>query len=210
METTKVSTLGFDLNYDVPSSIEEFDQRAKQSGAALREANKNVIYRSVLAEFRDAFCEKVAAQTGIERRTRVVKPEVKNEQGEITQEEVLAWDEKEKQFFDRVCGELVAQGQYPSAEASAASFQSLAQEVISAIDFDPSASERTSGPKKTPKTYVGIAEELIKMAGSVEDAVARFNKKTGRAVEATADALAKGIWEDQLAQKKSIAAGYAG
>jgi len=228
MQTATVNTLGFKLNYEVPSSVEEFDRLAKRSGAALDEANKNVIYRSVLATFRDGFLhgleevkegDQVVSSaidgldklTGIERKSKVTKPEVKDADGKITQEEVTAWDEKEDVYKERVFATLAAQGQFPSAEAAAAAYAVHAQKVIDAIAFDPSKTERASaGPKKTPKTYVGIASALVELAGSLEVAVSKFNAKTGRNVETTLEALAKGIWEDQAAQKKSIAAGYAG
>lgn len=226
MQSVIVSTLGYKLNYDVPSSIEEFDRLAKRTNAALDEANKNVIYRSVLATFRDAFLhgldevkegdvvvspaiDGLEKLTGIERKTKVTKPEVKDADGKITQEEVTAWDEKEEEYKSRVYATLCSEGKFPSIEAATANYAPLAQQIIAAIAFDPSKTERVSGPKKTPKTYFGIADALIEMAGSVEDAVAKFNAKTGRLVDSTRDALAKGIWEDQAAQKKNIAAGYA-
>lgn len=228
MQTVSVNTLGFKLNYEVPSSVEEFDRLAKRNGAALDEANKNVIYRSVLATFRDGFLhgldevkdsggnvvrsaiKGLEELTDIKRAVKVTKPEVKDADGKITQEEVTAWDEKEDAYKERVFATLATNGTFPSTEAAAASYQTTAQDVINAIAFDPSKTERQSaGPKTTPKTYFGIADALIEMAGSIDLAAAKFATKTGRAVEATREALAKGIWEDQAAQKKNIAAGYA-
>lgn len=226
MQTTQVSTLGYKLNYNVPSDIDEFDRLAKYAGAALAEANKNVIYRSTLAEFRYAFIhgvdevkdgetvtqpaiEGLEKLTGIERKTKVVKPEVKDADGKITQEEVLGWDEKEQAYVDRVFATQVAAGTFPSVEAAEANYQTLAQSIIDTIVFDPSKTEKVSGPKKTPKTYYSIADAIIEMAGSVEAAAAKFTAKTGIAVDATRDALAKGVWQDQVAQKAKIAAGYA-
>lgn len=227
MQTTKVKSLNYNnLNYNVPSDIAEFDRLAKYEGAALAEANKNVLYRGVLTEFRYAFIHGVEETkdgdsivqskisgleelTSIERKTKVTKPEVKDADGKITQEEVLTFDEKEQVYVDRVFATLVAGGTFPSLEAAVAAYEPLAQAILDTIAFDPSKSERVTGPKKTPKTYVAIAEELVKLAGNVEGAVARFNAKTGRNVDATLEALAKGIWEDQTAQKKAIAAGYA-
>lgn len=227
MQTTKVKSLGYELNYAVPADIEEFDRLAKYVGAALAEANKNVIYRSSLAEFRYAFIHGVEEVkdanglvtqsaidglekiTGIERKTKVTKPEVKDADGKITQEEVLAFDEKEQEYVNRALASKVADGTFPSLEAALAGYSSLAQQIIDTIVFDPSKTERTTGPKKTPKTYTNIAEELVKLAGSVETAVAKFNSKTGRSVDTTLEALAKGIWEDQVAQKAAIASGYA-
>lgn len=229
MQTVQVKSFNYKLNYDVPSSVEEFDKLAKRSGATLDEANKNVLYRSVLNVFRDAFLhgldevkegdtvtqsaiEGLDKLTGIERNTKITKPEVKDADGKITQEEVSAWAETEKDYMNRVFATLVRDGKFPSVEAAEAAYEPLAQQVISAIAFDPSKTARESaGPKKTPKTYYGIADQLIEMAGSVEDAIGRFTKKTDKSVTpADREGLAKAIWEDQASQKKAIAAGYAG
>jgi hypothetical protein len=226
MQTSQVKCLSFDkLNYDVPASVEEFDKLAGRSGAALDEANKNVLYRAVLNRARYGFLhgleedkeagtpavEGLEALTGIERKTKITKPEVKDAEGKITQEQVEAWDETEANYEERVYATLVAAGKFPSVDAAIANYRSLMQDVLDALPFDPSKQERQSaGPKKTPKTYIGIAEALIeRCSGSVEDAVARFNAKTGQSIAATKEALAKGIWDDQVAQKKKIAEGYA-
>lgn len=225
MSPLKVNSLGLDLDYSVPGSTDEFDQLAKRSGACLAEANNNVLYRSVLAEFRDTFLhgnedgsvEGVDKQTGIERKYRVTKPETRNDKNEITQEEVTAWDESEKVYFDRVLATLVQQGTYPSVDAARASFQGHAQAVINTVVFDPSQRERAAkGPKKTPKSYVEIAEALVTLKGSVAAAIAGFNAKTGASLavsgndEADKAVLATAIWNDQKAKKANIAAGYAG
>jgi len=226
METIQVKCLSFkNLNYEVPATVEEFDRLAGRNGAAKDEANKNVLYRAVLNQARYGFLhgleedkeagvpatEGLEQLTGIERRVKITKPEVKDAEGKITQEEVTAWDETESNYEERVYATLVQQGKFPSVDAAIASYQSLMQTVLNALPFDPKKQERqAAGPKKTPKTYFGIADALIeRCAGNVEDAVARFNTKTGQDVAATREALAKGIWDDQVAQKKKIADGYA-
>ena len=229
MQTIQVNSFGYKLNYNVPAAIEEFDALAKRVGAALDEANKNVIYRSVLNRFRDGYLHGIEAseateteparaailgldkQTGIERKFRITKPEVRDGD-KITQEEVTAWDEKEEAFKDRVFAQLVSDGKFASVEAAEAAYEPHAQAVLDAIDFDPSKTDKASaGPKKTPKTYYGIADALVEMAGSVDAAIAKFESKTGRTLAARdRDGLAKAIWEDQAAQRKNIAAAYAG
>lgn len=216
------------LNYEVPSTVEEFDRLAKRVGAGVDEMNKNVIYRAILNQARYGFLHGMdevkdgdtvvspaivglEEATGIERKTKITKPEVKDADGKVTQEEVSAWDETETEFEARVYAELVERKEFASADAAIAFYQPQMQRVLDAIPFDPSKQERgAGGPKKTPKTYFGIADALIEMAGSVEEAVVKFSAKTGRKTESTRDALAKGIWEDQTAQRKNIAAGYAG
>jgi hypothetical protein len=208
MQNVTVNSFGYDLNYSVPATPEEFDQLAKQQGACVKEANNNVIYRSTLADFRSSFCERLEKDTGIERKTKVVKPEQRNEAGEITQEEVVAWDETEKNYFNRVIASLVSSGAAPTPEAAAASLAAVAQEIIDSIPFDPSATERTSGPKKTPKTYVEVAQAIIDQGGA-EKAATKLSGLLGRAVTPDLDSLARAVWDDQKRQKAQLAAGYA-
>lgn len=215
MQAVKVNSLGYDLDYQVPSSVEEFDQLAKQAGACLREATNNIIYRSTLAVFRDTFCEKVSEATGIARKTKIVKPEVRDAEGKVTQEQTEAWDETEKVYLDRVAAELVSSGAYPTVEAAKASLAGLAQETINGIAFDPSKAERASaGPKKTPKTYVDTAKAIVEACGGdLSVAVQKFNAKNTIGLtlkpDASLDDLAAGVWKDQLAQAKARAASYA-
>lgn len=225
MQDIKVNSLGYkELVYSVPSSVEEFDRLAKAVGACLNEGIRNVLYRSSLASFRDGFLHGIAADgdkpeikgldalTGIERKSKVTKPEVKDADGKITQEEVTAWDEKEEEYANRVFATLASNGTFPSIDAARAAYAPHAQAVLTAIVFDPAKTERASaGPKKTPKTYLSIAEEIVKMAGDLATGIAKFEAKTGRKVaEATVEALARAVWEDQSAQRKQIASGYAG
>lgn len=216
------------LTKSVPATVDEFDQMAKESGAALREANRNVLYRSTLATFRNAFLHGSDAEgtegqpdyvpavegldkiTGIERLTKVTKPEVKNAEGVVTEEAVEAWAETEQDYFDRVMAQLVKDGKFASVEAAEAEYLPTAQQVLDSIPFDPSKAERKSaGPKKTPKTYVEVAEEIVKVTGSIEAAVQAFARKTGITVEPTKEALAKAVWDDQRRQAKQRAAEYA-
>jgi hypothetical protein len=229
MQTIQQKVLSHKVNIaNVPETYEEFDKAAGEAGAALREAIKNVVYRSWMAEFRNVFLhgreeEKdkdgnvtVAALpgleelTGVKRLTKVTKPEERNAEGKITQEEVVAYDETEDKFESRVYAELVKRGDYGTVEAAVAAFASHAQTVASAIPFDPKKTERKSaGPKTTPKTYVEIAQDIVAATGSIEAAVAAFERKTGRTgTVVSVEALAKAVWEDQKAQRKQIASGY--
>ena len=217
MQSIEVKSLGYKLNASVPASTDEFDTLAKEIGASLREANRNVLYRSVLAEFRNTFLhgndagvEGLDKLTGIERETKVVKPEVKDADGKVTQEETTAWAETEDEYATRVFATLVKNGSFSSPEAAQASFAQHAQTCMDSIAFDPSKTERKSaGPKKVPQTYVDVANEIVKATGSIEAAVAAFARKTGITVAADVAALAAAVWADQKAQRAKIAAGYA-
>lgn len=217
MQSIEVKSLGYKLNAQVPSTVEEFDTLAKEVGASLREAVRNVLYRSVLAEFRTTFLhgndsgiEGLDKLTGIERSTKVTKPEVRDAEGKVTQEEVTAWAETEDEFATRVFATLVKNGSLQSVEAAQAAFAPHAQACMDSIVFDPSKTERKSaGPKKVPQTYVDVANEIVKATGSIEAAVAAFARKTGITVAADVTVLAAAVWADQKAQRAKIAAGYA-
>lgn len=186
MKTYINKTLGFSFALLVPESVEEFDRLAGKGGAALDEANKNVIYRSVNHEFRKEFCEALEKTTGIEREGKITG------EGEAAKK---VYTEKEKAYVSRV----LASGKITEEAA-----QSLANEVGGKIAFDPSPSERSS---KLPKEiddnvraiFAAIAagqstEERV-MAnvagklglGSYEDTYGEFNEETlGAALVAVA------------------------
>lgn len=230
MQVIQQKSLGYNLNVPVPESVEEFDRLAKEQGAALREANKNVIYRSFNAEWRNTFLHGADAEkngdtvvreaiqgleqlTGIERKTKVVKPEKRDaaDPTKIVQEEVTGWDETEDEYESRVMAALVQRGDFKSTEEAKASYAAHAQKVADLIPFDPSKTERKSaGPKKTPNTYVEVAKAIVEATGSVENAITAFQRKTGQTVNpATLDGLAAAVWADQKAQKAKIANSYA-
>lgn len=225
MSPVEIKSLGFKLIKSVPDSVEEFDRLAKEAGSALREATRNVLYRSTLAEFRNVFLHGREADaetsspeivgldklTEIDRKVKVTKPAVLDAEGKVTAEAVDVWAETEDEYFTRVCA-LIAQRDGSTVEAVQASFATQAQAVMDAIAFDPSKTERkSSGPKKIPSTYIEVAKEIVNAkGGNIAEGIAAFTRKTGLAVAGdTVEALAFAVWAHQKAQKKSIAAGYA-
>ena len=209
-----VNSLGFDLVYQVPATIHDYDHLAKKEGAALESAILNVIYRSVFADFRYAFLEAVVNNTGIERPTKAVlnkdgSPKMEGEGDEKTP--VVAFVNTEKVDFDLICAKLVEEKKFASVEAAAASFKDLAQSVIDAIAFDPSETERApKGPKKVAKAYTTIAQKAHD-TGKLESLAATLVTKLGNwKVEATVDSVARAIAEDQRRQReaKNVGAEY--
>ena len=207
----KVKTLGFDINVKVPASIEDFDKLAKQTGAALKSAVLNVIYRSVLATFRDTFTEKLAEKTGIERSTketgkfRTIKS---TEEGVAdTKEAIVVWAETESDYFDRVVATLVT-SEGKTKEEVIASFQSLADSIAAGIAFDPSESApSSSGPKKIAKQYLDTAQVIIN-AGKADAVAAALSAKLNKTITSDLEGLARGISEDQALKRKMLASEY--
>lgn len=202
MVSKKVNTLGFELSVNVPDSIAEYDTLAKKQGAALESAVLNVLYRSVFAAFRAQFAEAVENNTGVARLMEKTGKKVKNEDG--TEEDAVRFAETEKVYFDRVCAELVQNGEHPTVEAAAASFSQLAQETIASIAFDPSESEKApTGPKKVAKAYTLLAEKA-QAAGKLDALASQLSSKLGNwKVEATVDSVAKAIAEDQRRKREA-------
>ena len=198
MKDIKVNTLGFELNASVPADVAEYDRMAKKEGACLESATANVIYRSVLAKFRDLFVSRVENDSGIERANEPVigsdgQPK-KNDEGE----ELFRYTETEKDYFSRVCAELTKRGVYASPEAAAASFAPAAQEVMSSIVFDPAEKERTaSGPKKVAKAYLELAKTR-EAEGKLPELAQKLRQKLGNwKIEDTVESVARAVAEDQ-------------
>lgn len=203
MTGQEIKSLGFDLSFQVPANVSEFDALAKRDGSCLSEAISNVMYRSVLAEFRSTFCEKLEALTENPRKTRI--------SGKTkTGEDIEVYDETEADYLKRVAAEKGVE---------TISFSALALEVAASIVFDPSATERkASGPKKIAKSYMEIVDSIVEQAGDegIVTVAAKLSTVLGRAVvvdistpEATAkskETLAWAIRDDQQRKKKEVAA----
>lgn len=204
MITKQVATLGFNLNFNVPSTVEEYDTLAKKVGACLDSAVMNVIYRSVFAKFRSTFADAIENNTGITRLTEPTGKKVKDEAGNETAEDAVRYTETEKKYFDRVCATLVQDKAFESVEAAAASFATLAQTTIDSIVFDPSESEAApAGPKKLAKAYIAVAEKAL-AAGKLEALAETLATKLGNwKVEATVDSVARAVSEDQRRKREA-------
>jgi hypothetical protein len=157
MKQVQNETLGFKLNVQVPDSVEEFDRMAGRSGAALDEANKNVMYRGWNADFRRTFVEVLGKQFPDIKRAVVGKgPKTKkNPEGSDVYE-------SEQKYLDRV----LAGGH------SLVELQPLAEQTAAQIPFDPSAAERST---KVGKEYLELADGVIaKGNDAVEKATAKL------------------------------------
>ena len=205
MVSKTVSSLGYDLVVQVPSTIEEYDTAAKKAGAALESAINNVLYRSTFAEFRGTFSDAIENNTGIERKTEVVNGKDGQPKKDSDGEVVTRFTETEKVYFDRVCATLAADGKFDSPEAAAASFKDLAQSIIGGIAFDPSETERVfTGPKKIAKAYIAVAQKAHD-TGKLVHLATQLQHKLGETwkVEHTVDSVARAIAEDQRRKREA-------
>lgn len=229
MQTKKFSSLGLEINLNVPSTVEEFDQNAGKTGACLDEAINNVVYRGMLAEYREALLHglpevKDAAGnitrpaidgletiTGIERPTKEVKNadgstktrKVTNPDGTETVEPVLVYADPgktESDFLEFVC----AQKGWTSPEAKKANIQPLADKIAAALVFDAKASERKpTAPKTLGKDYK-VAAERVFANGNLDKALAAIGSQSKAVVTLVEEPTDTASEEYKAARAKNV------
>jgi len=175
MKQAKYKSLGLEVRFNVPETVDEFDSNAKRVGACLDEATNNVIYRGSLAEFRDALCDKVGEAYGIDRQTK--DSGRKNTDGTP----IMVYDETEADYIDRVVS---------TKGIKREELQPLADAVASGIEFDASARERKAPKSPTiPKWALEQAKGII-ASGKLDVVNGRFHKLIGKTFTATDNAEA--------------------
>jgi hypothetical protein len=140
MKTYMNKSLGQTVPVQVPSNAEEFDQLAGRTGACVDEANRNVIYRGWNHAFREAFCDALEQETGIEREGE--------DQGEGDKKKFV-YTEKEQPYINRLLS---------TGAISEEAMQQIASTVGEGIKFDPSPSTRS---KKAPKEIVALVDNAF-------------------------------------------------
>ena len=205
MKVIQVNSLGFTLNKAVPETNEEYDNLAKRGpNAACEDASASTLYRGTFPQYRDAFLEKVAEITGIERRTKETGK--KDSDGQP----VVVWDETEGEYWKRVKAEKSL-----SDEAAIQQFAELAQQCMDDASFDPSVKERKSaGPRAIAKTYTKIATEAVN-TGKASALAGLLGSKLGREVALTGDSeadvkvLAQAIADNEAKKREQLKSEYA-
>src|SRR5436189_237478 len=186
MQTVTYRTLGYDLPFEAPATVEEFNQNAWKGASAgegnpcLTEAINNIIYRGSLADFSNTFLhgreedkEKgiteikgIEEQTGITRRGDAVMVDGKPKTTKAG-EPVIKYESEEK-YFDYVLATLVKEGKFASEDLARASFEPFAKQVAAAIRFDAAAREKTfAGPKKL-RADIKLTAARIIAAGTID------------------------------------------
>ena len=185
MKEKKYSSLGLEVPFQVPETVEEFDANAKRVGACLDEATNNCIYRGSLADFRSLFLygqkadpeQQIEGVDGLDKITRYENPFVPamTKQGQpllkADKTPILKREMTEQEFFDHI----IAQSGKDKSH-----FQARANEIAAMIEFDASATERT-GPKtvKLGQNWLNSAEKLI-AKGDYSNFEKNYHKFTGK------------------------------
>jgi len=213
MKSQIVKTLGYQISVSVPDSVQEFDRLAKAEGTCLEQANRNVIYRSVLAEFRSLFCDALESATKIARKTKDTgktrKTKVEAADGSVTESEeaIVVWAETEGEFEDRVI-QTIARDESLSPEAVKTRFQEMADKLAATLPFDPSESEKSpAGPKKVSASILAVAQKIID-AGRGEAVAASLATKLGIPVDSSLESLARAVAEDQRRKRLEMDKDY--
>ena len=139
MQTRIQSTMGMNVPFEVPSTIEEFAEAcgvAPEQAAAivLKYAVDEGMFRTVLPNFRPPFFEALSEETGVERR--VIGHAKKTVDGEVTEVPIY---EKDGSYMKHVLSET-------DKEASA--FEPLAASISADTPFDLRAKPRSGKPGK--------------------------------------------------------------
>lgn len=172
----EVSSLGYTLTKEVPSSVEEYNGLApKRENPCLEDATYNTFYRATLPAFRDSVLAELGEQFGVERINHGTEDEPKLE--------------TEGKWMARI---VAKSGQ--SREDFLASTTAIAQKHMDAAPFDPSERERSSDGPKVGKRDKDMAEELLKRGeAKVAEVTAQLSTKLGRAVGSDVDSVARAL-----------------
>lgn len=201
MVNQKVESVGVEFEISVPSTVEEFDELAKKPGTCLEQANRNILYRGVLANFRNDFTEALQKKTGIPRLSEPGKAKKDGTPGEDV------YTESEAKYVARVLAET---------KTKVSDFADVVVEVLAAknedgslkISFDPSVQVRESKPKTLAKMYLEAADGIIAKGGTFEKSSAKLAAKLGHPVEATREGIAAAIKEVEDAARQERANEY--
>lgn len=195
MKSTTIKSLGIEVPFEVPESVEEFDNLAKEQGSCLQNGINNVLYRQSLAKIRSGFIEKFEEVSGITREVEVVTPATFDEEGKELTKAVTKFKDSEKKYFDFALAQL---------GKTAADFTDLMAEVAATVKFDPSAAERSSGPKKIAQTYIDVAQQVID-AGAEDAVAADLSEELGYEVTSDLESLAAAVGESERRRKNERA-----
>jgi len=195
-------SLGLEVNVPVPETVAEFDQLAGKEGACLENATNNVVYRSILAQFRRLLVTVVEDISGIKRElvdSGKTKKE-KNDAGEEVDVPVLEFAPQhatEKKYIEDACR------QTGKSLRALVSIEKQA-EIEAQLTFDPS--EREAGSKKIPDYVTNIVNKIV-AAGVVEQVASDLSAELEYTVDPTPEGLAKAVHANEL--KKAAAKGDA-
>ena len=202
MKQDKFSSLGFDLMFNVPATVEEYNENAKNADGCRRDAVLNVVYRGQMPDFRYMFLhgdEKLGIKgieelTGIEREFE--SRELKTLEADGSKKTVDTFTESEAKYWNRVKATLIKNGEFANETELMAHFQPSAQEIADKCVFDASETEaKVRKPKTASKENTAIAQKYVDQ-GKGDKLAALLSTKLGRTITADVPTLALAMAED--------------
>lgn len=201
MVKTTYKSLGLPCTVDVPGTVEEYNTLANRtdgSNAALDDAIDNVVYRSVLNNFRWKVVEAIDNDPTIP--VKMNRKTVKDKDGK----DVEVIDEAEGKYFARVCATL---GLADEA-AVVAKFGALAAKVSAGLKFDPAARAKTEKEPTISKAVQKIVDDIFSKGDTaVQKTAKRLTKELGRPVEPTRESITGAVvsWEKAEMERQRAA-----
>lgn len=180
MQTERFNTLkGLKVAIKTYESTEEGDKAAGRVNAMRDEANRNLVYRSVLPEARDRIVDIVARETGIPQNT---EPEVDKEGKPVLKDgkPVLTITEQDGKYVARVCAAKGWEDLSP--------LQPIVDQEVNDLAVDISAPERkASKPKVLPEVYLNAAKNVVSR-GKTDALAAKLKSETNTTFTLSGDA----------------------
>lgn len=215
----KTNSLGYDLTFVGPDTVEEYNQKAGRPNACLEDAVDNEIYRGTLPEFKEKFVKRLSELTGLtlgtneentaKARARAKAAALKAGKTEIEADEaaakVKASSENETSFNLRVLA-AVRKGEVEKKENGVGTGElfteeelaKIAQEVADGIQINPAPSQRVGPPKKSDleKADSLLAGDSDTLEGKIsvwQTAVPEIEIQRGEDGKPLRDSLARAI-----------------
>jgi uncharacterized protein YjbJ (UPF0337 family) len=135
----EVSTMGFDVKFNGPDTVEDYDRAAGKVGSCLADACENTIYRSTLPELHGKLVEKIEALTGTKREVN---------QGATDAAKGRAKDPSKVKNIMETVPKFVKRATAGMSKEDLAALQTEIQSIADGITVDPSPSKRQRGPAK--------------------------------------------------------------
>ncbi len=147
MAQYKTTSCGYQVVFNGPDTVEDYDQKAGKVGTCLEDAVENIIYRGTLPKFQSALADAMTKAYGIAREVDEVATAraQKNVKEGGTAKPVM---ERFKAFNLRVRGKITEGLSEAEANAKLAELQALASDVAESITVDPAPSARASAVNK--------------------------------------------------------------
>lgn len=155
----EATSLGYELKFAGPTSVEDYDAKAGKVGSCLEDAVMNTIYRSTLPDWQEKFAKKVEELTGEKRaenadataKSQARADKAASAKGK-TADKVKAVLETVKVYVGRVTAPFVDDAEMTAKLAS------LAEEAANEVSVDPSPSARAAAINKGD---LAKADELL-------------------------------------------------